>query len=406
MRLRTAIVLGLCATLWASPAVAGEAAPDEPAWTFTPSAQVLVRYRHTGGFDFAPGGSENFVRQRVRLGGELAWQDRVRAFVQVQDVRVWGEASDTLGDFSADGFDLHQGYLEVRLADGLDLRAGRQEIIFLNQRLIGNVDFVEQGRSFDALRLRYDTDDLLVDAFYARTLDRAEPDDPRPNDVFGAMATFRFSPAFALSAVSILDLNSNFGRVRSTSGIHLAGSLDMGLSYRAEAYLQVGGADNDVSFMAYLASARVRYTLQHPMAPFLQLHSDLVSGDGSPDDGTVRSFDTLFATNHRFYGNMDFFTNLPRDTNRRGLMDLGATLGFKPHPNVTATLVGHVFQAMESRGGPGHYGVEVDTKVVWRPLPHLHLDLLYGVFVPGEGFVGGAPSDPEHFVYSTVSVLF
>ena len=37
------------------------------------------------------------------------------AFVQIQDVRLWGSESNTLGDFSADGLDLHQGSASIEL---------------------------------------------------------------------------------------------------------------------------------------------------------------------------------------------------------------------------------------------------------------------------------------------------
>ena len=129
----------------------GEARTQEV--TATPLGEYLVRFRHVEGHDFAPGGVTNFVRQRARLGLRFAYGDEVQTLVQIQDVRTWGEESDTLGDFAGDGIDMHQAYVDVLLDPEWRLRIGRQEISYLNHRLIGNDGFKEQARSFDAIRL-------------------------------------------------------------------------------------------------------------------------------------------------------------------------------------------------------------------------------------------------------------
>src|SRR5262245_13119890 len=83
--------------------------------TATPLGEYTVRFRHLEGHDFGPGGDDNFIRHRARVGLRFAYGEDVQALVQVQDVRIWGEESDTLGDYSANGFDLHQGYMELAL---------------------------------------------------------------------------------------------------------------------------------------------------------------------------------------------------------------------------------------------------------------------------------------------------
>ena len=52
---------------------------------------------------------EWFTSMRVRADFLAAMERGVSVFVQLQDVRIWGEESSTLGDFSADQLDLHQG---------------------------------------------------------------------------------------------------------------------------------------------------------------------------------------------------------------------------------------------------------------------------------------------------------
>ena len=394
---------------FAPAALADEPVTDAPpAVTAKPSGQLLVRYRHHEGHDFTSGGVRDFVTQRARLGLRLDFGAAVGAFVQLQDVRVWGEEGDTLGDYSAGGLDLHQGYVDVGLAEGMTLRVGRQEIAYLNHRLIGNVGFVEQARSFDAARWSYAADALTADVFYARTRDGAAADYTGATDVLAGFFQYRLDPAFVPAFIAVVDISGPAERTRVTAGLHATGALDFGLSYSLEGYYQGGSAAGDVSYAAYLAALHARYTLKSVGAkPFVEFFAELVSGDDDPTDADVKTFDTLFATNHKFYGEMDFFLNLPANTGGRGLMDLGVTLGAAPADGVTVALTAHLFSAMDDQGGDGAFGTELDLKATWKPVDHLALDLVYAVFLPGDGSTGGASNaDAEHFVYATVDASF
>ncbi len=389
--------------------VSGTAAAQE--LTATPIGEITLRYRHFEGHDFAPGGVDDFVRQRARLGLRFAYGDELQALVQVQDVRTWGDETDTLGDFSADGFDLHQGYLEVALDPDLRLRLGRQEINFLNQRLVGSVNFVEQGRSFDAARVmaRAFDQQLSIDLFYARTSENLPADSQAADDVFGYNFRLQFGDYLQTALVGVIDLNSNTDRVRSTSGVFAQTDLPFGLRFALEGYLQAGSAtiaNVDRSFLAWMFATRLRFTLVDldEFKPFLEAFVETLSGDDEPGNAHITTFDTLFATNHRFYGEADFFLNIPRDTRERGLLDTGVVLGTSLGADASAQLALHFFQAMASQGGEGSFGQEIDLTFAWKVNPHFALDLNYSVFLPGAAF--SADGDPEHFVYSTASATF
>ncbi|NIQ59248.1 MAG: hypothetical protein GWN71_39575, partial [Gammaproteobacteria bacterium] len=64
---------------------------------------------------------------RTRAELKVALGDAVTAFIQLQDVRVFGEEDGTLSDYSADGLDLHQGWVELGDpdAEGWAVRVGR-----------------------------------------------------------------------------------------------------------------------------------------------------------------------------------------------------------------------------------------------------------------------------------------
>ena len=96
------------------------------------------------------------VSSRVRLQVGVEPIENIRAFVQVQDVRIWGEENNTLADSDADGFDLHQGYMVIDdlFGYGLQIQGGRQEVNFGEQRLVGAVDWTQNARSLDGILIK------------------------------------------------------------------------------------------------------------------------------------------------------------------------------------------------------------------------------------------------------------
>jgi hypothetical protein len=92
---------------------------------------------------------------RTRLDLLASMDDDLAAFIQIQDVRLWGSESNTLLDFSANGLDIHQAYVDLVKAEdgGFMGRFGRQEVNFGGQRLVGAVNWTQQARAFDGIRV-------------------------------------------------------------------------------------------------------------------------------------------------------------------------------------------------------------------------------------------------------------
>ena len=89
---------------------------------------------------------------------------------------------------------------------------------------------------------------------------------------------------------------------------------------------------------------------------------DYLSGDGDLGDDTIKVFDTLFATNHKFYGFADLFLNIPVHTGGRGLQDLAIKGAYRVNPEWTLKLDLHSFN-MADKGSltSGHFGEEIDV---------------------------------------------
>jgi hypothetical protein len=116
------------------------------------------------------------------------------------------------------------------------------------------------------------------------------------------------------------------------------------VDFRVEGNLQTGErAGTDVS--AYMVGLRVGGKLHESTTATAWL--DYLSGDDDPDDEETGVFNTLFATNHAFYGLADYFLNIPVDTRGLGLQDAALKFSFSLSPTTTLRIDLHNFRAAE-----------------------------------------------------------
>lgn len=122
--------------------------------------------------------SAAFTSQRTRLNFGYKW-DRVLFGAAVQDVRVWGQDASSISNADGAKLMLHEGWAEVTLAnkadttvkfkalDLLTVKIGRQELNYDDVRLIGNLDWLQQGRRHDMVLLKAVHHGWQVDLGYA-----------------------------------------------------------------------------------------------------------------------------------------------------------------------------------------------------------------------------------------------
>ncbi|RYU96922.1 alginate export family protein [Emticicia agri] len=149
-----------------------------------------------------------FTSQRTRLTFGYKW-DRVNLGVSVQDVRVWGQDASSISNSDGARLAVHEAWAELALANATDtsfkfkalqylsLKIGRQELVYDDVRLLGNLDWLQQGRRFDAA--------LLKAQHKGWTLDLGGGFNQN-GDAFGANGTYYVGgnvPATALSAKGI-----------------------------------------------------------------------------------------------------------------------------------------------------------------------------------------------------------
>jgi hypothetical protein len=312
------------------------------------------------------GTRDAFTSMRIRASLAAELDGGVNVFVQLQDVRLFGEEEHTLLDFSADGLDLHQGYLEVvaPIDETLRVRVGREELNLGGQRLVGAVGWSQPGRSFDGARVAAGAGSAGVQLFGYR-LQQATSTNHDHDAIFaGAYGDIDLSGATLEPYGLYNNRRSDEPTSQGTVGARVHGERS-NIRYRAEGSYQFGRrAGSNVT--AFVLGARLGTTLAGGLAS-VTLWYDYLSGDNDPNDGTSKVFDTLFATNHKFYGFADLFLDIPLHTGGLGLQDLALKGSIRPWDPFTASLAIHSFRtAAQGSLTTRRLGEEIDVTLAHR----------------------------------------
>lgn len=141
------------------------------------SGQLRTRGEFRDGYGtLKPTANDNgaFISQRTRL--ILNYNSSKLIFhTSIQDVRLWGQDASTISAADGSKLELHEAWAEIILFNNKDtafkhspfdyfaIKAGRQEIVYDDERLLGNLDWVQQGRRHDAIILKMIKDGWKLD---------------------------------------------------------------------------------------------------------------------------------------------------------------------------------------------------------------------------------------------------
>lgn len=119
-----------------------------------------------------------FTSQRSRLTFNYK-AGRVILQTSVQDVRVWGQDASTISNADGSKLGLHEAWAEIILANKKDtsfkksavdyfaFKVGRQELLYDDSRLLGNLDWLQQARRHDAAVFKLLNKGWQLDAGFA-----------------------------------------------------------------------------------------------------------------------------------------------------------------------------------------------------------------------------------------------
>jgi hypothetical protein len=424
-------------------------------WDF--GGQVRIRGEHKEYFaskgaaiDFAAHGDADntylLLREKVRVGYiPTPW---LTLLVEGRDSSSQKDDRDPNPD--SDVMDLNQAYIKIGgpSSSPLSLKVGRQELEYGEELLIGRQDFSNIPRSFDAAKLRYETDNFSIDAFTSRRVIARANAFNRDNDheLFSALyADFKNAiprndlqlyfiarnvgpgvPNFTVPLSTVptpRDIYTVGGRVESRTNAL------PGWDYAFEGAYQFGRFKDTFTGPRLVQDAFATHAIlghtwsETILQPRIGIEYNFSSGDNNPKDRTHGTFDNLSPSNHRPFGLMDFLS-------WQNLHDACLTTLIRPLPHLNITNEVHGFWLADthdyfyqSNGQPrktGGYGIkptagqfvgtEYDFLASYNIGTYANLQLGYGHFFVGEYVrnslapVGGAKDG--NWVYLQFAINF
>jgi len=251
---------------------------------------------------------------RTRLGVAVETNQKVNGFIQVQDSRNWG--SETTVATNMNLVDLHQGYADVLdlFAQPLDLRVGRMELQYGDQRLVSPLDWSNVGRAWDGARLRLRGTSYTVDLF--ETVVKEVSTAKRNGNFWGLYASCKAVPKHEFDAFvfgrdqrdgTFTNEHGTNGNLSDrTVGARAKGAAG-GFDYTGEADWQFGRKAGQ-RVRAWALAATGGYTFEHSLKPRVGVEYDFASGDSNPSDNKVSTFDPLYPFGHAYQGYQDVFS--------------------------------------------------------------------------------------------------
>lgn len=296
-----------------------------------------------------------FTSQRARL--VLKYNtDLYKIKVAGQDVRVWGDG-EQLQDNS--NVNIHEVWAQLKVSEAMDIKLGRQELIYDDHRLLGSVNWTQQARSHDALVLKFHEADhnfkIDIGGAYNQETENLLGNTYSLNNykVLSYIWLHKKIKAFNISVIGITDgfQQSSSTNFRYTYGSHLEYSSD-DLNLSGSVYVQNGDDATRRNISAWMYALKTGYDFN---ALRLTAGYDYLSG-GTSNNPQRQAFNTLYATNHKFYGNMDYFLNVPEDTRFGGLQDLYVQAKYDFAEKSILSLTYHHFALAESIAPPADDG--------------------------------------------------
>lgn len=276
-----------------------------------------------------------FISQRTRINMNHGGENFSFGF-SLQDIRVWGEVAQlNRSDLNSS---VHEAWGEIRATGNLSIIAGRQEIIYDNSRIFGNVDWAQQGRSHDAAILKWSGGNRL--SVHAGLAFNQESERVRGTIYnLNNYKTFQYlwvNKQWERLSGSFLFLNNGMQHSATkttfsqTTGLHTVfGTGKLNLS--GSVYLQTG---RDAAYRPVVAHY-LALQVERPAEGGTTIVAgyELLSGTDQSDmwgpGYTNRSFTPLYGTNHAFNGHMDYFY-VGNHINSAGLRDIYGGLTWRP----------------------------------------------------------------------------
>lgn len=283
------------------------------------SGEFRERFEGYDGAGYKHHSTNDYDLQRIRLGMEIKPTNWVQFYIEMQDARVFG-ITPALPPYE-NTTDIRQAYVKFGPSEGsgFSLQAGRFDMTYGNNRLIGDSWWTNVSRSFDGVRAAYQQGRFRMDAFATSVviirngvIDHhlegnnlyglyATAKDVIPHATFDVYEFWNLRPTFALEGIKSGKLDE------WTTGFRWVGALPDNFDYRTEMAYQLGTLSVD-KIRAWMGHWVLGYSLKSlPLRPRLFFEYDYGSGSGNSKGGYDNTFDPIYPSTHDKLGLADQF---------------------------------------------------------------------------------------------------
>jgi hypothetical protein len=311
---------------------------DFPSW-LSLDGQIRLRTEDFSSYQYTPGNDRIYELTRVYGGLTVRPTSYLTGYMQFMDAHALGLPVNIVAGNMRDVFDLRQGYLEYHNEDNnIRLYAGRRELKYGGERVVGISDFTNVSRTWDGFFGHFGdgTDKNNVDVFSTSVVTIY----PTSLDKHGAGLTFHgvYGTIGSWIPHTVLQpfvLVKAFPRVKSQQGIYgsevettfgaeTEGRLPAGFDYDILGDLQRGSYSND-SIHSGAGIAKVAYLFNFvPWKPRLGGEYDYATGNPHQDPNRISTYDQQYPSDHNAFGLFDLF-GFQNIKEQRVNLDLGPT---------------------------------------------------------------------------------
>ncbi|WP_116107595.1 alginate export family protein [Lewinella sp. IMCC34191] len=299
---------------------------------FQLSAEVRPRAEFRNGFKTPSSSGFDpafFVEQRSRLYLDYA-EEKYTFRLALQDVRLWGEVPQIFKNEDGNTF-LSEAWGQYRFTPVFSAKAGRQIISYDNQRILGGLEWAQQGRRHDALLLQFEGK-KQVNRLHLGFAFNSDDDVPEPallqrpganfytvSDNYKSLQYAWFNRKFAeekgeLSLLAMNEVLQNADSTvsnRQTLGTYFTYQLGK-ITLSGDLYAQTGKL-GEQSIRGVLGGLNATFPTK--VTP-LTVGFEYISGkDDTDESDDVTWFLPTYGTNHAFNGFMDYFFVGPANGN-------------------------------------------------------------------------------------------
>jgi hypothetical protein len=397
-----------------------------PKWA-TFDAELRGRTENQTSNNFISGNEQVYELTRVYGGLEVRPSKYLTGYIQFIDTHALGLPLKYVAANMRDTFDARQAYLDFHVKK-YTIIAGRQELKYGGERLVGISDWTNNSRSWDGFLGRVG-DKNRLDLFATSVVEVH----PTSLDTHGAGLTF-FGAVGTVgtwvphAVIQPFVYVKAFPRVQSqqgifgtetevTTGVEAAGHLPEGLDFDGLIALQRGSYSND-SIDSSAGYIKAGYNLQKLfLKPRFLGEYDYASGNTRQDLNKINTFDQQYPSNHNAFGLTDLF-------GFQNIKEERMNLDLTPAKHVTVLLqqewlqvasrfdniysgsAGTVVKAPTTGLLSGDIGREFDASGKWVIRDYLVMNVGVGHFSPGTVMRENAHGAPLTLAYFGLTYRF